>query len=136
MAANTKPPREWVKQQLREMEEFDPDYDEKSAVKTLDNIWFKLLDDDSRQEIWKNVGRTGNPNKRGRNMISRLWKLAYSLDTKGFYSEADEIERLMKSLAERVGLKTDELVTLADYCDDVGCVEAANVLDGMIKGAK
>lgn len=40
-------------------------------------------------------------------VISRLTKIASDLDTKGLYSEADEIDKVIKSLIERVGLVSE-----------------------------
>jgi DNA-binding ferritin-like protein len=68
--------------------------------------------------------------------VAPLLKIAYSLDQKGLYSEADQIEELVKTLATRVGLMQVDVLQAAQMMDDLGCVEAADVLDGMVKQAK
>lgn len=73
--------------------------------------------------------------KRG-TMLVKLYKLAYTLDKKGHYSEADEIEAAMKSLADRVGLNIQDMVSLADFFDRQGEIELANRFDEMAKIAK
>ena len=66
-------------------------------------------------------------------MLTKLFKLAYDLDRKGLYSEAEEIEEMMKAMAKRVGLKVDDLVSLANEFDKLGAFELADQFDNMVK---
>lgn len=68
-------------------------------------------------------------------MLVELYKLAYDLDRKGLHSEAEEIEEVMKLMAQRVGLKVDDMVSLANYFDEVGDIELADKFDIMAKEA-
>lgn len=61
-----------------------------------------------------------------------LYKKAYHLDQQGLRKEMRKIEREMESLAKRVGLNIDVMVSLADYFDSMGDTETANVFDDMI----
>lgn len=65
------------------------------------------------------------------NVVVRLFKLAYHLDLQGQYDEAKEIEKVMESLAERVGLSAENMLALADYMDQEGHFEAASAIDSM-----
>jgi glucan phosphorylase len=69
-------------------------------------------------------------------MLTKLYKLAYDLDKKGFHSEAKEIEEVMKLMAKRVGLKVEDLTSLANHFDDLGDTELADKFDNMAKEAK
>lgn len=73
--------------------------------------------------------------KRGGTMLVKLFKLAYTLDRKGYYNEASEIEEVMKTLSQRVGLDVKDMVSLADYCDDQGDTPLADRFDSMAKAA-
>jgi DNA-binding ferritin-like protein len=64
-----------------------------------------------------------------------LYKIAYILDTKGMYNEAKEIEKVMESMAERVGIKPDDMIALADYFDQLGETALANKFDELVKEA-
>ena len=66
-------------------------------------------------------------------MFTTLVKLAYELDTQGEFEMADKIDEAIKSLAERVGIKLDDLVSLADYFDNMGETTIANYFDDLIK---
>lgn len=66
-------------------------------------------------------------------MLKELFKLAYDLDRKGLYSEAEEIEEIMKIMAKRVGLKVEDLVSLANDFDKLGEHNLADKLDEIIK---
>ena len=68
-------------------------------------------------------------------MLTKLFKLAYDLDRKGLYSEAEEIEEMMKAMAKRVGLKVDDLVSLANEFDKLGAFDLADHFDSIIKVA-
>lgn len=69
-------------------------------------------------------------------MLTKLFKLAYSLDKRGFHSEAQEIEEIMKLMAKRVGLKIEELTSLANEFDEMGETEIADKLDDIAKESK
>ena len=69
-------------------------------------------------------------------MLVQLYKLAYDLDREGLHSEAEEIEEVMKLMAKRVGLNVEDMVSLANYFDEVGDVELADTFDEMAKEAK
>lgn len=68
-------------------------------------------------------------------MLSKLYKMAYDLDKRGFHNEAAEIEKVMETMAKRVGLKLDEMVSLANYFDELGETELADTFDTMAKEA-
>ncbi len=69
-------------------------------------------------------------------VIAKLYKLAYVLDKKGLYNEAVEIEKVMQSLSERVGLTEEDMVSLADHFDEAGDTVLANHFDELLKKAK
>ena len=69
-------------------------------------------------------------------MLAKLYKLAYNLDRNGHYGEAAEIEEVMKSMAERVGLSAEDMVALADHFDQIGDIATADMFDKMIKESK
>lgn len=74
-------------------------------------------------------------NKQGENMndiLTRLIKLGYHLDLQGLTSEADQIDQMIATLIKRVGLSPESLASTADYLDQNGLIEAADLLDGMI----
>ena len=66
--------------------------------------------------------------KRSSAVVS-LYKVAYELDQKGLYSEADEIDKVLKSLIQRVGLNTEDMVSIADYLDQQGDTDLADEFD-------
>jgi len=68
-------------------------------------------------------------------MLARLFKLAYTLDKKGYYSEAAEIEKVMETLAKRTGLNVEDMVSLANHFDEVGDTKLADKFDAMAKAA-
>lgn len=68
-------------------------------------------------------------------MLAKLYKMAYTLDQKGLYDEAKKIEEVMEEMTRRVGLNKKELVSLADYFDNMGEVELANKFDDILKNA-
>jgi len=89
----------------------------------------KLLEETPKQEN-KNDSIKGE-----NNMLVQLYKLAYDLDRKGLHSEAEEIEEVMKLMAKRVGLNVEDMVSLANYFDEVGDSDLADKFDGMAKEA-
>jgi len=68
--------------------------------------------------------------------LVKLYKLAYTLDKKGMYDEAAEIEKVMKSLSERVGLTDEDMVALADHFDQEGDIALASYFDELLKESK
>lgn len=68
-------------------------------------------------------------------MLGKLYKMAYDLDKRGFHNEAAEIEKVMETMAKRVGLKLEEMVSLANYFDELGETELADTFDTMAKEA-
>lgn len=68
-------------------------------------------------------------------MLVKLFKLAHSLDKRGHYDEAKAIDEVMQSLSQRVGLNLEDLVSLADYCDEQGDTATASKLDEFISVA-
>jgi len=68
-------------------------------------------------------------------MLVKLYKLAYSLDKKALYDESKKIEEVMKTLSERVGLTTDDMIALADHFDQLGDTALASRFDDMLKEA-
>jgi len=79
--------------------------------------------------------RSEGKNVEGMSMITKLYKLAYSLDRKGLYSEADRIDEVIKDMVKRMGVQYGDLVSLADYFDSIGKTKIANKFDNMIKEA-
>lgn len=69
------------------------------------------------------------------NPLVALYKVAYTLDTKGMYNEAKEIEKVMESMAKRVGINPDDMIALADYFDQLGETALANRFDELVKEA-
>jgi DNA-binding ferritin-like protein len=73
-------------------------------------------------------------NKSAGSIISKLVKVANSLDKRGKYSEAEKIDEMIKSLQERTGLNiSGELASLANELDLNGLVDEASALDIVIK---
>lgn len=66
-------------------------------------------------------------------MLKDLYKLAYDLDRKGQYDMAQEIEKVMESLAKRVGIDPKDMVSLADYFDSIGDTTLANHIDSLLE---
>lgn len=66
-------------------------------------------------------------------MLKDLYKLAYDLDRKGQYDMAQEIEKVMESLAKRVGIDPKDMVSLADYFDSIGDAALANHIDSLLE---
>ncbi len=69
------------------------------------------------------------------NPLARLYKVAYTLDRKGMYDEAKEIEQVMEAMARRVGLKLEDMIALADHFDQIGETALANKFDELAKEA-
>lgn len=67
--------------------------------------------------------------------LANLYKVAYHLELRGRYDEAREIENVMRSLADRVGLQPEDMVALADHFDSIGDTALANHFDEMLKQA-
>lgn len=68
-------------------------------------------------------------------MLVKLFKLAHSLDKRGHYDEASAIDEVVKSLAKRVGLDLEDLVSLANEYDEQGDTAAASRLDALVRAA-
>ena len=66
-------------------------------------------------------------------MLTELFKLAHTLDKKAEYELANEVEAVIKELSQRVGLTTEEMVSLADHFDQEGETALANKFDTMLK---
>lgn len=69
-------------------------------------------------------------------MLAQLIKLAYTLDKKGEYDLANEIQAVMVELVKRVGISPKEVVSLANYFDGLGETTLANKYDKMLKASK
>jgi hypothetical protein len=66
-------------------------------------------------------------------VFDKLIKIAYDLDSRGKYTEAEKIDALIKSLQERVGLHIiEDIISLADDLDQSGESKTAEQLDEMI----
>ena len=72
----------------------------------------------------------------GNKMLSELFKLAYSLDKKNEYELASEVDDIIKELSQRAGIDPEDMVSLANYFDEVGDVELANKFDSILAKAK
>jgi len=68
-------------------------------------------------------------------MLVKLYKMAYHLDLQGKYDGAQAIEDAMVTLSERVGLTTQDMVSLADYFDEIGDEVLASSFDEMLKSS-
>lgn len=79
----------------------------------------------------KEIGPKIIRKKQEANMLVELYKIAYSLDKKGEYDMADEVDRMIETLAKRVGLK--EMVALADYFDEIEDYASADMVDSMVR---
>ena len=66
-------------------------------------------------------------------MIVELFKLAHTLDKKGEYELASDVDKIIKEMRQRVGLSKEDIVSLANYLDKEGDTELANKLDSMLK---
>lgn len=86
------------------------------------------------REIEKDLEKI-NKESRSSNMLAKLYKLAYRLDKLALYDEAKEIEAVMKTLSERVGLTAEDMVSLADHFDNNGDTVLADRFDEMAKEA-
>ena len=69
-------------------------------------------------------------------MLAQLIKLAYTLDKKGEYDLANEVQAVMVELVKRVGINPEEIVSLANYFDGLGETTLANKYDEMLKASK
>lgn len=66
-------------------------------------------------------------------MLAELFKLAYTLDKKGEYELASEVDKIIKEMHQRAGLSKEEIISLANHFDEKGDTELANKLDSMLK---
>ena len=69
-------------------------------------------------------------------MLSELVKLAYTLDKKGEYELANEVQGVMIELIQRVGASPSEVASLANYFDELGETALADKFDKTLKEAK
>ena len=69
-------------------------------------------------------------------MLVALYKLAHELDKKGLHDESSEIEEVMRTMSQRVGLKVEDFVALANYFDEQNETELADKFDELAKEAK
>lgn len=72
---------------------------------------------------------------KGAGMLVKLYKLAHNLDKDGLYTEASEVDAIMKDLVVREKLSPEDVVRVADYLDEQGDREVADMLDTAIKQA-
>lgn len=126
----------------------DPVKPEDMTPRIKEDIWKQVLKEEGHEpketkrfDIEKMFPETIKALKerksKGENeMLDKLFKTAYMLDSKGLYSEADKIDEMIQTLAKRVGISLDDLISTANYLDETGMVEAANVIDGLLKKAK
>ena len=69
-------------------------------------------------------------------MLNELVKLAYTLDKKGEYELANEVQSVMTELIKRVGVDPSEIVSLANYFDELGDTALADKFDATLKEAR
>jgi len=69
-------------------------------------------------------------------MLAELIKVAYSLDRKGEYDLANEVDEVIKELAQRAGLSQEDMVALADHFDGEGETKLADRFDALLKQSK
>ena len=69
-------------------------------------------------------------------MFSELVKLAHTLDKKGEYKLADEVQSVMVELIQRVGVNAQEVISLANYFDKGGETELADKFDLLLRKAR
>ena len=67
--------------------------------------------------------------------LDKLLKVAYHLDQKQLYAEADRIDRMIETLAKRVGLTLNDYVAAANFMDEIGATEAADTIDAILSNA-
>jgi len=65
-------------------------------------------------------------------MLVKLFKLAHRLDKLAEYDLANDVQEVIAELAQRTGTSSEELVTLADYFDELGETKLANKFDAML----
>lgn len=90
----------------------------------------------SDQGLGSVSNRKNNRIKRGGKMLTKLFKLANSLDKKGEYELASEVDKVIKELSRRVGLTAKEMVSLANELDENGETELADKLDVVLAKGK
>ena len=73
-----------------------------------------------------------NRTKRGGKMLTELFKLAQTLDKKGEYELASEVDAIIKELSQRAGLTTEEMISLANDLDANGDTDLADKLDSVL----
>ena len=69
-------------------------------------------------------------------MITKLFKLAQTLDKKGEYELASEVDAIIKELSQRAGLTPEEMVSLANDLDIEGETNLADKLDAVLAKKK
>jgi hypothetical protein len=72
----------------------------------------------------------------GNIMLVKLFKMAHEADKRGDYAMANEMDEVIKTMAQQVGISLEDLAEVADYLDEVGDTRLANVVDNMIKEGK
>jgi len=85
---------------------------------------------------WKELEEETRKLKRGGEMLVELFKLAQSLDKKGEYELANEVDEIIKELSQRAGITPDEMIALANDLDTNGEVELADKLDNVLAKGK
>jgi hypothetical protein len=70
----------------------------------------------------------------GDEMLTKLYKLADTLDKRGEFELADEVSKVIETLIQRVGM--EEMVALGDYFDEIGDTKSADRIDEMLSEAK
>jgi hypothetical protein len=96
----------------------------------------KLENIPSEQGLGSASSRKNNRVKRGGKMLIELFKLAHTLDKKGEYELASEVDEIIKELSQRAGLTTEEMVSLANDLDAEGETDLADKLDTVLAKKK
>jgi len=86
----------------------------------------------SEQGLGSISSKKDNRVKRGGGMLTELFKLAQTLDKKGEYKLASEVDEIIKELSQRAGLTPEEMISLANELDTNGETDLADKLDAVL----
>jgi hypothetical protein len=98
--------------------------------------WWDKLSPEERDQLDRRAKKITRKVKRGGKMLTELFKLAQTLDKKGEYGLASEVDEIIKELSQRAGLTPEEMVSLANDLDTEGEIELADKLDAVIAKKK
>lgn len=85
-----------------------------------------------KRDHWFPADEVENDLTKEESAVVQLFKLAYHLDLLGQDDIADEIDEAMKVMAQRAGLKLEDMVALANEFDAIGDTKSADKIDELI----